>query len=439
MINLKNLMNYKKLKKCFEVLLVAAVVLASVWLVVSGEFKPHSVDQLAKAIVSDIRADVLLGDGRQIEAKLARAKKKYSLAYLSFERSYSGRSSPVSKSDWQLAGNNDLSAGVYPVEVGGLHYGWLNLSSPTKAQYDLILIFGSYIVLFVFYVKPKFFPWQFYFSKKSPLRGDALKTSELLVLAKGKDSHRLSIHYTVYRPVRGYGVQLLSPSVQGWCETFPAFLSIRELATLAMGNHLYRPAYKWLIIRALRGMGEQCGLNDGVRFLLPITGLQLINREFFDELKTLILIEDVEPSRIIIEIHESLVGQHTRENLTSGLSRFEEYGFGICIDGFGSTDKSKDMLGAGPITHVRWCVEPGPEWTSTYWTEKGQALAQLAQKSGVRVIRTGLIDPASEHPLANMVSWYSHERYMFLSSELQTALHRQLLSVTYQDVYSHDV
>lgn len=418
--------------------LIAAILVFSVGLVAweLGGNQSHS--QWVQTVVKDIRADVLMGNRPQIEAKLAKAQKEHGLLYLNFEENHSGLGWDRPERDWELASRNDPLAERFPVEVGGMHYGWLSFAPAPKSHYALIFVFGLWVGFYVFYVQPSLFPWHVYFPSRSSSELDSEVPGDW-ALTSQKNSPSLGTQFTAFRSVQGGYIELVSPNIRMGCGPFPAVLAMRELAVLATGNYLYRPAYKWLLVSALRGMGSHCGLHGGVRLLLPITGLQLIDRVFFEELNKHLLIQEVQVSQVVIEIHESVVGQHTEENLTEALKRFGQQGFGICVDGFGSTEKSEQMIRCGPVTHVKWAVDSTAEWTSAYWLQKGQALAKLVKQSGVRVIRVGIMESNTRYPLAAMVSIFTHERPMHLSRELQTALHRQLLAVTYQDVYRHAV
>jgi EAL domain-containing protein (putative c-di-GMP-specific phosphodiesterase class I) len=190
-----------------------------------------------------------------------------------------------------------------------------------------------------------------YFTKElNQIVDEKNKIEQELRIALAQDNLQLFYQPQVYlSQERVFGVEALLR----WNHPTMGFISPDKFIPIAEERGLIYEVGSWVIKTAFAQQKKWKSLVDvPVKLAINLSAKQIENKQFISDIKGALLIYDIDPSMIELEITESIAMENPDHSIKT-LNKLRELGFELAIDDFGTGYSSLSYLKMLPIQTLK--------------------------------------------------------------------------------------
>ena len=199
-------------------------------------------------------------------------------------------------------------------------------------------------------------------------------------------------------------------SLVRWQHPTRGLLGPNDFIPLAEETGLIVQIGRWIMREACNQAVAWSHLDPEIAVTVNISGRELEEHDFFESVRTAIAASGIAPSRLIVEITETLLLGDS--NAAEQLKRLKSLGIRIAVDDFGKGYSSLDYLRRFPIDILK--IDKG--FTDRLDDERGAnlfaAIIQLAHSIGVETVAEG-IETMEQFSYAREVRCDRGQGYLF--------------------------
>lgn len=163
---------------------------------------------------------------------------------------------------------------------------------------------------------------------------------------------QLSLHYQVQ--VDAAGRALGVEALLRWCEPQLGMVPPAEFIPLAEELHLIQEIGRWVMVEACRQLAawDRDDATRGLSMAINVSGLQFAQKGFADDVREIVAEVGIDPSRIKLELTESVVLQSIEKSITT-MHQLQALGVQLAMDDFGTGYSSLSYIKRLPFDQIK--------------------------------------------------------------------------------------
>src|ERR1039458_6712128 len=207
----------------------------------------------------------------------------------------------------------------------------------------------------------------------------------------------------IVEPMHGFPVG--AEALIRWNHPTRGLVMPLEFIPVAEDTGLIKPIGRWVFQRALEQLAAWDAQHDGPRverLCINLSSRQLDDPKTFETVRNELRRHAIEPSRVTIEITESVLMDNS-ESTVRALSGFRELGLHVAIDDFGTGYSSLSYLHTLPVT----CVKIDRSFIERLGAAEDsasvvKAIIDMGHASGLDVVAEGVSDERLQQHVSAM-------------------------------------
>jgi len=132
--------------------------------------------------------------------------------------------------------------------------------------------------------------------------------------------------------------------------------SLAEIAGLTERNSLAIPILPWIMQTIVIQLKSWKVVDPGRKVAFNVSLKQFLSEEYIQFLSQQCVMLNIKTEAISIEVDERLLSKLEQQDVDAAWKRWSDGGISIILSGFGTTSKSREIIGLYPIKKIKWNI-----------------------------------------------------------------------------------